>query len=189
MATPRTEETPMIRPHKRLQTKLQRSDWRAFPSDGQGWWINPALTAPDPTAPHIDSISPTSVSVVAAAGTVTLTGINFTATSVIEIDGVAKTTVFTDATTISVSYDPLVAGNKVFRVRDGAKLSNSIDFMVTPATVADFQSKTKAEIVAWLMGEGVNIDESAVTRFTKDELLMIVEAYLTGDDVEPIINP
>jgi hypothetical protein len=68
--------------------------------------------------------------------TVTLTGTNYLADSVIEINQIAVATTFVSATSLTTSYDPLVAGAKTFTVRNGGsggEESNPSTFTVTGA--------------------------------------------------------
>lgn len=89
-------------------------------------------TVPDPT---ISSLSPNTAVAGSGPVTVTVTGTNFVSgSSAIEINQVAVPTTFVSATSLTTSYDPLVAGDKTFTVRNGGpggEESNSSTFTVT----------------------------------------------------------
>jgi ATP-dependent protease ClpP protease subunit len=78
------------------------------------------------------TLAPTTVSVAGPPVTVTVTGTGFVAGSVILIAGVAVSTTFVNATTLTTSFDPTVVQNVTFKVRqpDG-QLSNGLPMIVT----------------------------------------------------------
>lgn len=129
MAVPRTEKTNLIRVHKRTNRKRQRGDWRGYPTDGQGPWLPAGGTHTEPN-PDINSLQPNTGSAAAGPIKVIVHGFAFTASSVVEIDGVAQTTTFVSPTQLSVNYDPATTGVKNFTVRDGLGESNSLPFTV-----------------------------------------------------------
>lgn len=94
----------------------------------------PSILEPDP---RVVSLSPATVSAAAGATTVTVTGENFTATSVVEVNQVAQPTTFVNATSLTISYDPTAAGTTMFSVRDGSGESNSVPFNVTALAAED----------------------------------------------------
>ena len=88
----------------------------------------PGIYAADP---HIDTLSPSTVSAAAGPTTVTVAGTNFEAGSVVEINQAAQTTTFVSPTSLTVSYDPSVAGTVGFTVRNpNDEESNSVPFVV-----------------------------------------------------------
>jgi hypothetical protein len=89
----------------------------------------PSLWAqPDP---QIDTLTPSTVSAAAGATTITVAGSNFVAGSVVEINQAAQATTFVSATSLTVSYDPTVAGTVTFTVRNPSnEESNSVPFVV-----------------------------------------------------------
>lgn len=88
--------------------------------------------APDP---HITTLTPNTIAAGAPATTVTVTGTNFEATSVVEVDGIAQATTFVSPTSLTISYDPVNAGTEQFTVRNtSGKESNSVPFTVGALT-------------------------------------------------------
>lgn len=88
-------------------------------------------TPPGPPDPFIASLAPNTGSAAAGPITVTVTGTDFDATSVVEIDQVAQATTFVSATSLTVSYDPTVTGVFGFTVRRDPEESNTVPFTVT----------------------------------------------------------
>lgn len=82
--------------------------------------------------PHIASLTPATVSAAAGATVVTVRGSRFAADSVVEINQAGQATTYVDAGTLTVSYDPTVAGTLMFTVRNpaGEQESNSVPFVV-----------------------------------------------------------
>ena len=81
--------------------------------------------------PHIDSLAPNSGSAAAGPIAVTVTGTNFEAGSVVEVDQAALATTFVSATSLTTSYDPATVGTKLFTVRNpNEEESNSVPFTV-----------------------------------------------------------
>jgi len=172
------------RPALKHQARVQRLDFRGYPPTGIPWgqpdWENPGGTVNDP---HINSIAPATLAAPAAATVMTVTGTQFVSGSVIEIDHVAVATTFVSATSLTTSWDPTVAKAYIFTVRNpNEEESNSFSYTVTAVQADPTSSWTKAEIVAWLQDKGVAVGDDAVDRFTKNELLAIVEAFLNDDD-------
>ena len=172
------------RPATKHQVRVQRLDFRGYPPTGLPWgqpgWGNPGGTANDP---HITSITPATLAAPAAATVMTVTGTQYVSGSVIEIDNVAVATTFVSATSLTTSWDPTVAKAYIFTVRNpNEEESNSFSYTVTAAAADPTSSWTKAEIVEWLQAQGVAVGDNAVDRFTKNELLAIVEAFLNDDD-------
>jgi hypothetical protein len=88
-------------------------------------------TVPDPS---ITSLAPNTAVAGSGPVTVTVTVTNFLSGSVVEVDQVAKATTFVSATSLTASYDPLVAGPHSFTVRNGGaggEESNPSIFTVT----------------------------------------------------------
>jgi len=88
-------------------------------------------TVPDPS---ITSLAPNTAVAGSGPVTVTVTGTDFVAGSVIEINQSAVPTTFVSATNLTTSYDPLTVGDKTFTVRNGGsggEESNPSSFTVT----------------------------------------------------------
>ena len=101
-------------------------------------------SAPDP---HIDSLTPNTVSAAAGPVTVTVDGTNFEPTSKVEINQVQQTTTYVSATRLTVSYDPSTAGTVQFTVRNvSGKESNSVPFTVAAVTATDVSAWTVEEV-------------------------------------------
>lgn len=84
-----------------------------------------------PPDPNITSLTPNTVSAAAGATTITVTGSNFAAGSVVEINQAAQPTTYVSPTSLTVSYDPTVAGTVTFTVRNvNNEESNSVPFTV-----------------------------------------------------------
>ena len=86
-----------------------------------------------PPTPVLTSISPTTGSIAAGNFTITATGSEFTAQSVIVFNGVALATTFVNATTLtaSVSVAGATVGGKPVLVRTGSKDSAPQTFTFT----------------------------------------------------------
>jgi hypothetical protein len=81
--------------------------------------------------PHIDTLAPSSGSAAAGPITITVTGSNFEAGSVVEVDQAPVTTAFVSATSLTATYDPSTTGTKLFTVRNpNEEESNSVPFTV-----------------------------------------------------------
>lgn len=92
--------------------------------------------------PSITTLTPSTVSAAAGPTTVTVAGTNFAAGSVVEINQAAQATTFVSATSLTVSYDPSVAGTVQFTVRNpNDEESNSVPFVV--GALADTQAAPK----------------------------------------------
>lgn len=97
---------------------------------GQGG-VGPGGGPPGDNDPSLTSIAPPGVLAEAGATLLTLTGNDFVAGSVIEIDQVAVPTTFVNSTTLTTSFDPSVPGRLMFSVRNpNAEESNSRPFIV-----------------------------------------------------------
>ena len=83
--------------------------------------------------PSITSLNPNTGSAAAGPIAVTVTGTDFDASSVVEINQQAQPTTYVNATTLTVNYDPPTAGAVLFTVRRGNQESNSVPFNVTAA--------------------------------------------------------
>lgn len=102
----------------------------------------PAVYAPDP---QITTLTPNTVSAAAGPTTVTVTGTNFDEDSVVEINQAAQTTTYVSPTSLTVSYDPTVAGTVQFTVRNTSdEESNSVPFVVGALAATQATSKRKA---------------------------------------------
>jgi hypothetical protein len=87
---------------------------------------------PVATRPWIGSLTPASAAVGSGPLTLTVTGGNFTATSVIVFNGADQATTFVDSATLTTSISPAApAGERLVFVRDGSQTSNVVSFMVT----------------------------------------------------------
>lgn len=80
--------------------------------------------------PRITGVSPASISAAGGPSTLTVTGSNFTATSVIEIDQIAQPTTYVSATSLTTSWNPSVAGPVAITVREGTGESNTWPYNV-----------------------------------------------------------
>ncbi len=77
--------------------------------------------APEPVIPTITSVTPSTIPSGSPATTLTVQGTNFTAQSVVTIDGVARATNFQSTTSLTVSISPgdiTTAGTKLIKVTD-----------------------------------------------------------------------
>ena len=89
--------------------------------------------------PSITSLTPNTAVAGSGAKLITVTGTNFTAGSVIEIDQVAVATTYVDNTRLTTSYNPVVAGAKVFTVRNGGAGGEESNPSTFTVTAAEFQ--------------------------------------------------
>lgn len=81
--------------------------------------------------PSITTLAPSTVLASAGPTTITVTGTNFEAGSVVEVNQAAQPTTFVSATSLTISYDPTVAGTVMFTVRNpNEEESNSVAFVV-----------------------------------------------------------
>ncbi len=102
----------------------------------------PAVFAPDP---HINTLAPNTIAAGQPATTVTVTGTDFEATSVVEVDGIAQATTYVSPTSLTISYDPVNAGTELFTVRNtSGKESNSVPFVVGALAATQAVTKRKA---------------------------------------------
>jgi len=110
-------------------TDLARYYEESYPPSLWGGGGGPVL--PDP---HIDSLNPATGSAAAGPIAITVTGTNFEAGSVVEVDQVALPTTYVSATSLTTSYDPATAGTHQFTVRNtNDEESNSVPFIVGAA--------------------------------------------------------
>jgi hypothetical protein len=107
--------------------------------DGQKWywdgsaWQNGTAPAPGPADPHIDSIEP-NTGVVGTQITVTITGSNFEAGSIVEINGTAVATTFVSATQLTITETPQIVGTAQVSVRNPSEMeSNDVPLVVAAA--------------------------------------------------------
>jgi hypothetical protein len=164
------------------RTGVQWANWKDVPGSG-------GMTgSTGPLDPYITSIVPTTIAATAAATVITVKGARFASGCTIEFDNVAVPTTFVNSTTVTTSYDPTVAKTIAVTVRRGVEESNTINWKVTASQADPTSSWTKAEIVEWLVAQGVSIGDDAVDNFTKAELLDIVAAYLNGDPVDDLLG-
>ncbi len=182
------------RPAKRFQ-RPQRTDWRSNDVSGVPWgqesWPGSDTGGGGPLDPHITSVSPTTIAAPAAAALVTVTGTNFVSGSVIEFNQAPAPggTTFVSATSLTTMFDPVAAGSVNVTVRNpNEEESNTVVITVTAAAADPTSSWTKAEIIQWLVDHDVAVGDDAEGRFTKAELLDIVEAYLNGDPVDDLLG-
>jgi hypothetical protein len=92
----------------------------------------PTTPPPTPTRPWIGSLVPSSAAAGSGPLTLTVSGGNFSAASVIVTDGAAQTTTLVDAATLTTSVSPVAPPREVLVfVRDGSQTSNTVVFMVT----------------------------------------------------------
>jgi hypothetical protein len=92
-----------------------------------------AITDPPPPAPTLSSLTPNTALATDADLTMTCTGTNFTATSVVNFGGVDCPTTFVSDTSITMTVQPSVYGAGTFTVlvKDGAATSASLNFAIT----------------------------------------------------------
>jgi hypothetical protein len=98
----------------------------------------PYLHEGTPGGPSITTLSP-NTGAIDALVTVYVDGTGFVNGSVVEVNGIALTTVFVSATQITADYTPTTAGTKQFTVRNpDDSESNDAVFLATdePPTVA-----------------------------------------------------
>jgi IPT/TIG domain len=87
---------------------------------------------PVATRPWIGSLSPSSAAAGSSPLTLSVSGGNFSAASVIVFNGADQATTLVDAATLTCSISPAApAGERVVFVRDGTQSSNTVVFMVT----------------------------------------------------------
>ena len=89
---------------------------------------------PVATRPWIGSLSPQSAAIGSGPHTLTVSGGNFTAASVIVIvfNGADQATILVYSATLTTSISPQApAGERLVFVRDGSQTSNVVSFMVT----------------------------------------------------------
>jgi hypothetical protein len=142
--------------------------------------------------PFIASLNPTSGSAAAGPILVTVTGTNFEAGSVIEINQVAVPTTFVSATTLTTSYDPTVAGPVVFTVRNpNEEESNSVTFTVGAVTADDVSGWTVDEVKDFvrehpeLLSEITELERTGSARVTLlDWLQTLLDEEDEPDDEE-----
>jgi hypothetical protein len=92
----------------------------------------PTTPPPTPARPWIGSLSPSSAAAGSGPLTLTVSGGNFSAASVIVFNGQDLATTLVDAATLSTSISPVApAGERIVFVRDGGQTSNTMVFMVT----------------------------------------------------------
>jgi hypothetical protein len=111
----------------------QREDLAAL---DLGALLDEVLSPADPT---IATLTPSTVAASAAAVVVTVSGSNYETGAIVEVDQVAQTTTFVDANTLTISYDPTVAGTVQFTVRNpvSEEESNSVSFVVGAGAADD----------------------------------------------------
>lgn len=128
----------------------------------------------------VTSINPATAAV-GASGTITVTGTGFNTTSVVYFDGDARPTTYVSPTSITFTYATLVAPARTTHVK--VNTGGITTFVITATAVQDAptSSNTKEQILTWLGEHGVNINDTAVTSLTKDELLQIVALVVNGD--------
>jgi hypothetical protein len=95
--------------------------------------------------PHISTLTPNTVAASAGPVTVTVTGTNFSAASVVEVNQAAQVTAYVSPTVLTISYDPTVAATVMFTVRDGAQESNSVPFVVTAGEL-ELEAEAEGEV-------------------------------------------
>ena len=95
-----------------------------------------------PAAPTITTLAPTTIAVGTAGFALTVTGTNFAATSVVQVDGVSRPTTFSSATTLMAQLpasDRVTGGTHAITVRTpapGGGTSNATTLTVTGPTIA-----------------------------------------------------
>lgn len=174
------------RPARKFQ-RPQRTDWRSNDLSGipwgQGNWPGGGGGVGDP---QISSIAPSTLAATAGPTTLTITGTQFVAGSVVEFDQVAQTTTFVSATSLTISFDPTIAHNYDVTVRNpNEEESNTVSFVVTATVEEEPQAMSaetkptsswlKADIIAWLVEFG-GYEEEGLDAYTKAELLEYVDA-------------
>jgi len=93
----------------------------------------PAEPTPPPTPrPWVGSLAPNSAAAGSGPLVLTVTGGNFSATSVVVFDGIDAVTTFVSDTQVTGTINPVApAGERLVLVRDGQQTSNTVVFTVT----------------------------------------------------------
>jgi hypothetical protein len=128
---PTTRVLSRQKPPVKKQGRKQRQDFRENPANGVPWanWYDFVLAA-DPT---IGTIAPSTIAAATVGPTtLTITGTNFGPGSVVEINQVGQPTTYVSTTSLTIAYDPTIAGTVQFTVRNTTgKESADKPFVVT----------------------------------------------------------
>lgn len=127
--------------------------------------------------PRITTLTPNTGSAAGGPITVTVTGTDFDASSVVEIAQVAQPTTYVSATQLTVSYDPTAAGTVMFTVRRGSQESNSVPFT---ATALDVATMTVADVQAWVDDHADEADEVLALEEAREHPRVTLLDWLRG---------
>jgi hypothetical protein len=127
--------------------------------------------------PQITTLTPNTGSAAAGPITVTVTGTDFDASSVVEIQQVAQPTTYVSATQLTVSYDPTAAGTVMFTVRRGSQESNSVPFV---ATALDVGTMSVADVRAWVDDHPEEADEVLAEEQAREHPRVTLIDWLQG---------
>lgn len=137
------------------------------------------------TAPYISAISPSTFSGAPSAPvTLIVTGGGFSSTAKVQVGITERTTEVNSPTQLTATFTaPATSGAMDVTVVDGVQRSNAVRMTFTIALVsregAPTEASLKADIITWLLENGVELDEPALTNLTKTELLSLVEDTLS----------
>lgn len=95
--------------------------------------MNPPPDPPPDVAPTLSAVDPNTAATGSAVLTVTATGTDFTASTVLQLDGADLATTYVDATSASAPIDPTTAsvGTAQVTARNGSAVSNPVAFLFT----------------------------------------------------------
>jgi len=138
----------------------------------------------DSSAPVLTALVPDTVAVGDPDFTISVQGEKFDVNTVIWWNDHEEPTTFVSENEVTTLVRPDTIGGPAVlpvSVRNGAVFSDSLDFTFTGAQLASVPLPTwsKAEIVDWLLDNGVELSESALGNLNKSELLSLVEAVLS----------
>jgi len=132
--------------------------------------------------PTLALLNPASI-VVNTPTQVTVTGTGFHPGSVIWADEEAQVTTYVSATILRYTAQADAVGAQDITVHNGSAASASLTLTVTATggLEAPTSANSKAQIVAWLRGHGVELDDDALMQLSKAELLDIVAELLNEE--------
>jgi hypothetical protein len=156
-------------------------------SEGQAVHDYKVLAGLSPVAPVLTTLTPATIVKGTGTHSVAVVGTLFKAGMKILWDGVLLTPTALTATTCTVTPTKSATSKTVnvyainydgtLEARSNAKTFSYTDVVAVVMT----NSNTKAEIIAWLLDNGVALDEAALNSLNKSELLDLVEALLDDD--------
>jgi hypothetical protein len=144
------------------------------------------LTGQTTPVPTVTTLTPNTKVINTGEFTVVVAGTNFQRWSQVIWNGDPRPTVYTSATSLTVTAPAVISAGVVpVKVSSGgAAVSNSVNFTFTAVVVDDVPDATwvKPDIVNWLADHGVTLSTSALNQLTKAELLELVQGVLSPDD-------